>query len=150
MKGSLAERFWAKVDVRGPDECWLWKGGKQSMGYGMIMTKGKKIELAHRVAWKLTNGAIPKGQEVCHKYDTPACVNPAHLFLGTQKENILDAAKKGRMHRGELTGGSKLSVEKVREIRESPLSQKQLAKIHGVDQSNISYIKSRKSWAWVE
>lgn len=92
-------RFWSKVDTldgQATDEdCWLWIGGKNDKGYG-YMKFFTVMKLAHRVAYELYRGKIPLGMLVCHKCDSTSCVNPSHLFLGTQSDNILDAYKKGR------------------------------------------------------
>lgn len=94
---SLTERFWENVDKRGPDDCWEWMAGKE-FGYGYIRREGHKGKMAraHRVAWELTNGPIPKGMCVLHRYDNPGCCNPAHLWLGTLADNNADMAAKGR------------------------------------------------------
>lgn len=92
MRTDLATRFWAKVHKT--ERCWLWQGAK-AWGYGKIYVEGHVIR-AHRVAWEMTHGPIPEGLLVLHECDTPACVNPSHLRLGTQRENISDCRSRGR------------------------------------------------------
>lgn len=98
----VPERFWAKVGKLGPDECWLWSGSLNLKGYGYLVvgsrTNGRSNMLAHRLSYEIHNGSIPTGSLICHKCDVPACVNPAHLFMGTQKDNMSDALRKGRMY----------------------------------------------------
>lgn len=92
----LHERFWSKVNTGdGPDDCWLWEGAKAPFGHGHI-TDGGKTLYTHRLAWELTNGPIPAGLFVCHRCDRPSCCNPAHLYLGTPKDNVQDRFDRGR------------------------------------------------------
>lgn len=90
------EKFWAKVDRRGPDECWPWLGCLSTMGYGRAGKKG----YAHRLAWRLMRGPIPAGHYVLHRCDNPPCCNPSHLFLGDAAANARDMAAKGRVGGG--------------------------------------------------
>ena len=97
----MMDRFWAKVDQRGSDECWPWLGSTKSGGtsraYGMFWDAGR-VRPAHVVAWELANGQpFPAGMDGCHHCDTPSCVNPAHIFPGTARDNAQDAAHKGRV-----------------------------------------------------
>lgn len=94
MPPERIELFWSNVVVD-PNGCWLWQAGKFTAGYGAFQVDGK-ICYAHRIAYELQHGEIPKGAHLLHTCDTPACVNPDHLNPGTQKDNIQDAARKGR------------------------------------------------------
>lgn len=89
----LADRFWEKVQKT--DTCWTWGGSRHYRGYGFIRS-GRTNVLAHRVAWELTNGSIPENMLVCHTCDNTSCVNPEHLFLGSQSDNMRDMTAKGR------------------------------------------------------
>lgn len=96
-KLTTSDCFHEKYIVHPITNCWIWTASTRPSGYGQ-MGVGYKTCHAHRVSWKLHRGLIPKSLCVLHKCDTPACVNPEHLFLGTQKDNIQDAVKKGRLH----------------------------------------------------
>ena len=89
--------FWGRVDRRGADECWPWTGLRLPWGYGSLRLRGHKSpSRAHRLMYEFKHGPIPVGQCVCHRCDNPRCVNPAHLFLGTQTDNLRDMRDKGR------------------------------------------------------
>ena len=105
-KQKELRRFWAKVSIGQPDECWTWKAGKASIGYGTFCVDGRMV-YAHRYSLELVNGPIPAGMLACHTCDNPPCVNPAHLWVGTHRDNIRDAIFKGRhpgAECGSLTG----------------------------------------------
>lgn len=95
MRESMQDRFEAKVSPVPHAGCWLWTGAETGTGYGAFWAHGERR--AHRVSYRLYKGPIPNGMVVCHRCDTPLCVNPEHLFLGTQRDNMLDASRKGRL-----------------------------------------------------
>jgi hypothetical protein len=128
--------------------CYLWLGVPSgNNGYGRISYNGRRY-LAHRLSWILHRGEIPPGLRVLHRCDTPACVNPAHLFLGTQADNVRDSAQKGR-HRdlsGEDHPLSKLTESDVRAIFSDPRLQSVIAKDYGISLNTIDRIKHRRGW----
>lgn len=145
---TVEERFWSKVSVT--DTCWLWTASTSTPnGYGQIKNSGAYIS-THRFSWELFNGPIPDGMFVCHRCDVKRCVNPAHLFLGTPKDNMQDCLRKGRYNtpRGSATYNAKFSDEQVAElfVLRLVLSQKQLSERYGVCQPTISKILSRKRY----
>lgn len=161
-KGSLRHRFWNKVDIGSDSECWEWQAATRQ-GYGAIKVNGK-TRGAHRVAWELTNGSIPKGLCVCHKCDNPPCVNPSHLFLGTKKENNYDMIRKGRKY--ELTEEdyrkawrsngqraaklTKRQVAKIKVLLAKGHSQRAIAKQFPVSHDAIHKIATGKTWRHVD
>lgn len=152
----LKDRFWGKVDTsEGTEACWTWLAVKNEKGYGRIwsLPHGRQI-YAHRAAWELEVGPIGEGLFVCHKCDNPACVNPAHLFLGTARENTRDATRKGRLVNppvrvGEDNRKAKLTEKQVQEIRckyAEGCTQNKLACEYGVAQAHISQVVLGKVW----
>lgn len=154
----LAERFWEKVDrPDDPSACWIWVGTRLVSGYGCIRVDAR-TRRAHQVAYELVNGPIPEGIGyhgtcVLHRCDIPLCVNPSHLFLGTQRDNMLDRDAKGRGLRGETVGVAKLTDAKVRAIRlhhGMGMTQRDLGVMFGINQSNISRVCRAETWSHVK
>lgn len=148
---TLIERFENSFIPEPMSGCWLWIGSVNIHGYGQIHRNGLPAR-AHRVSWELYRGPIPKGLCVCHHCDTPPCVNPQHLFLGTLSDNTLDMYTKGRGHLpsgvGSLNGRAKLTPEQVIEIRAlAPIvSQRRLAARYGVARTTIQWIQNGTNW----
>lgn len=156
LKGKTAEeRFWAYVRKRrGPGACWEWTGSVISTGYGKIHVAPGIPALAHRYSYELHHGPIPKGLFVCHRCDNRLCVNPRHLFCGTQQENVADMIDKGRGNWRGINGvdnhQAKLTDDIVRAIRTSPEPAWKAAERHGVSKSLIHAIRQRRLWAHIE
>jgi hypothetical protein len=137
--------------------CWLWSGGVGAGGYGVVCIDGK-VTKAHRWSWYAETGVMPPPEiKVCHKCDVRQCINPAHLFLGTQADNVADMVAKGR-HRnvpkpGSLNAGAKLTEQKVWEIRRcvemDAWTQKEIAKSYGVSPMTVSRIARFEMWPHV-
>jgi hypothetical protein len=141
----VKERFESKISMEPNTGCWLWTGTTNDKGYAQIRIDGI-YKYAHRLSWKFNRGPIPQNLQVLHKCDTPSCVNPLHLFLGTQKDNMQDAKKKGRTPLGERNGMVKLTGEQVIKIRQDNRTHEAIAKEHMVSRAIISMIKERKRW----
>lgn len=157
MENSLADRFWSKVH-KGAG-CWEWTGSKNSKGYGRFHVDGK-LRRAHRVAVFLTAGAWPPEElQVCHHCDNPGCVRPDHLFIGTNRDNVIDKVRKGRhpylpirnshLAKGERHGNAKLTEAIVRTIRGSSEGNSPLASRYGVTRNLISMVRNRRCWRHV-
>lgn len=159
---EIPERFWAKVDRRGPDDCWIY-GGPVTRGYGMFWLRdglvpgapadpsprrNGRMHSATRVAWYLSRGAWPDAdKDMCHHCDNPPCANPSHLWAGTAKENAQDMVRKGRQSRQGAPGGEchpfhKLTDAQVREVlallAAGERTQRSIADEYGVSQALIS------------
>lgn len=160
---ELATRFWIKVASVDPSACWPWTAGRNRLGYGKFGIEGR-AHYAHRIAWELTHGPIPDGLRALHRCDNPPCCNPAHLFLGTQGENIQDMHDKGRhrpkvVHpippghaRGEACHSAKLTAPDVLSIRQAASEGTDfptLAARYGVTKQSIWAIVHRKKWKHV-
>lgn len=162
MKKSTPETFFKFVNKT--DFCWIWTGCKNKDGYGSLNRSGRTLR-SHRVSWEIHNGKIPKGMSVLHKCDNRACVNPEHLWLGTQIDNMKDAASKGRMWCWAVTASKserkKLGspkeqnprsvltqdlIEAIRCLYHEGWSQVKLALQFGVSQTQIGRIVRMEQW----
>lgn len=146
---SVVERFWNQVDKSG--ECWEWVGYTSESGYAKITINANGDKMAaHRFAYEMANGPIPEGMVVCHSCDNPTCVRHDHLFLGTAADNTFDKVKKGRQSKGEHQPHSKLTDEKVLEMRKEyaagGISYAELGKKYGV--SKQCALRAVKGIGW--
>jgi len=141
------ENFWPQVSTGTKKVCWPWAGKLSPEGYGR--PKGD----AHRIAWELTHGKIPKGKCVLHRCDNRPCCNPSHLFLGTRKENNADRDRKGRLARGTRIGTSKLTERDVMELRaeyaKGNTTHRELAAKRGLDHTTVGDILRGTRWQHV-
>ena len=152
-------RLQEKIEIDPRTACWNWTASLRPTGYGQMRYLGT-TELAHRVAWMLFRGPIPKANNrygtmnVLHHCDNPKCVNPQHLFIGDQADNVRDAVAKQRWGKrgcqGERHGRSRLKEKDVREIRRSSLSTQQLAVKYKVSKSAIQHVLKGRSWTHLE
>lgn len=149
----MQKRFYAKFLVHPRTRCWIWTGAKAHCGYGILTDPiTKRPKRAHRWSWIFHHGEIPAGMKVLHKCDTPACVSPEHLFIGTQLDNIRDMVSKGRgnLPAGEKHPYAKLTESEVKEIRSMKgQTQAEIARRFNIRQDTVSRILSRKIWKYV-
>ncbi len=158
MTTPLIDRFFLYVGRKQPSGCILWTGAIfKPYGYGSIFNGNPKKPnnlKASRVSYELFVGPIPKGLDVLHRCDTPACINPVHLFLGTDLDNSNDKIAKGRHYHGERHASTKLTDADIREIRRryavDDVSQQDLADEFPVSRSAIGYIVRHKKWRHVQ
>ena len=146
-------RFWSHVVLKSDDECWMWTGSTVTFGHGRASRDGGANVLAHRFAYEQVYGPIPNGLCVLHACDTPGCVNPAHLHLGTQLDNIAECVARGRAARGERNGRAKLRVDDVRAIRGAirrAVPHRVIAAAFGVCTKTVSRIGRRMSWKHIQ
>lgn len=156
-KGESTEvRFWQKVQKAGDNDCWMWRGTVDRNGYGRLKRPGSRQEkrefMAHQLSWELHFGANVHKKYVLHHCDTPGCVNPKHLWLGTAKDNSDDKIAKGRFGSriGRMNGNARLTEDAVKDILSAlkgGATQQSLADLHGVKQPQISRIALGTSWS---
>ncbi len=145
VRVPLEERFWKKVDKRGPKECWPWTGARFRTGYGFIHAGPRgagpqRWVYAHRLSWLLHSGELADSDVVCHHCDNPPCVNPAHLFIGTRDDNNKDRDRKGRGGHGVTVKHSRQVIEEVKALSLTGISQSEIARRVGVSQQHISRV----------
>lgn len=159
------KRFWSKVEIKPDNECWIWRGKLDKSGYGEFYfpyREGKHTR-AHQVSWIIHFGLFEDKMSVCHICDNPSCVNPNHLFVGTQADNNADRDRKGRRRSRFLYGKDhpqhgtnskfhKLSENDVRKIRELRGKQtlRETAEMFGVSHGLISNIYQGRKWSWLK
>ncbi len=135
------EKFWEKVEKATDDLCWLWMGAKTGNGYGAIKVD-QITHLAHRFSWELHFGTIPNGKLIRHKCDVRNCVNPNHLEIGTQKDNVMDMIVRGRYVGKRL---DPIGIEFVRHWLKRGHTQKSIAEAFGISRPSISRNLTRNS-----
>lgn len=156
---TIQQRFEEKFEPVTESGCWIWtaglKGKDEKQSYGLFRV-GSRIRKAHQVSWEIYKGEIPKGSGyhgtcVCHQCDTPSCVNPDHLFLGTMRDNNDDKTNKHRVPRGSNHHSTTLTEKQVMEIKSlsTSKSQKELAAMFGVSRQNIGSIQNSVTWSHV-
>lgn len=145
---NIMERFEDKI-FHSPDGCWYWTAYTDRKGYGYLGVTGTTIISAHRFSYERHKGPIPKGMCVCHSCDNPSCVNPDHLWLGSNDDNMRDMAIKGRATRGSRNTFAKLnevSIPIIREAISTGFSQSEVAKYFKISRSVICDIIAKRTW----
>lgn len=154
MARTAESRLFAKYRVDPERGCWLWQGSTNERGYGRIMVKRKRWRV-HRLAAVLWLGFDDDpGRDVCHHCDTPACFNPAHLFIGTDQDNMTDKCEKGRQTRPDdprLYQTARLTPDQVREIRVlgATVPHRELGERYGVSHETVRLAYKRQSFRYV-
>lgn len=149
-KIPLGERFYDRI-LENANGCWIWQRGLDKNGYGRSSINRKGVQ-AHRVSWVIHKGKIPDGMQVLHRCDNPPCVNPEHLFLGNNADNMTDKMKKNRQTRGHDVNTSKINASDVFRIRgllSEGWSGRKISKLLGLKDHHVYDIKNGRSWRWL-
>jgi hypothetical protein len=146
----ILDNFFRYFTTGEKNECWLWQGSTMPTGYGQVQSTFQRQyshRYAHRLSYELFVGSIPAGMKVCHRCDNPPCVNPNHLFVGTDADNHRDKVNKDRHSRGESHGASKLTDDIVKALREGTIKPStMLARELGVTPSQLYRVRNGVYW----
>ena len=151
-KQNTIQDFWNKVDIQGPDDCWIWQ--HRSDRYGVFSWNGREWG-SHRFSWALANNhnldlPIPTEKFVCHTCDTKLCCNPRHLYLGDHKANTIDAHQRDLFAKGENIPSAKLTEQQVLEIRSMPYGRrgdnKRIQLKYNICRDQVRNIINRTHW----
>lgn len=144
---ALPARIESKFIPEPNSGCWLWLGGTNQKNYGHIWSSElKRHQRAHRMVYQILVGAIPAGKQLLHSCDNPYCVNPDHMFVGSNAENMADRNAKSRQAKGETCALSKLTEDQVKEIRTSLDMTAAIAEKFNTSRRNVYDIRKRRTW----
>ena len=155
LPSTSIDKFFLWVNYSASNGCWEWTGSKDGGGYGMAFVDGVMVK-SHRYSWEYYFGSIPSGLWVLHKCDNPACINPEHLFLGTNGDNMKDKVKKERQSRlfGDKNGRCVMTKDLVIELRQlyasGKFSYRDLVGRFNISQTQVARIIKKESWLWVD
>jgi hypothetical protein len=148
----MLQRFWEKVDIKGPDECWNWRGSTTSTcgeGYGKFRT-GEKMELSHRLSWSIhSEKSIQANMDILHKCDNSLCINPKHLYLGNHFDNMSDKFRRGRANIMSVRGSYKFysgEIWLIFKLLKAKISQRRIAQMFKCNHGTIYYINKFESF----
>ncbi len=141
MAKPVLERFWEKVVIKSDDECWEWVGAKNQLGYGQFHYPYRGHQMrAHRVSWIIAYHSDPGGLMVLHKCDNRSCVNPKHLYLGTQSDNMRDMSERYNGTLGKVSRFTKDNIDHMKKLYEGGVTQKLIALMYGISEGHVSNI----------